>query len=250
MRKSSAQASWQVCSYLFYSGAWEQATTSRFMAAPNGSGRFLALVAGISLFVTAGETNETTSQRRGKKCPFMGKTILLGIALIGSLLLLSFAFTAPYVTARWTGENHERIFIFQALVFALFALIAGLRPQWIKNIKQWGLLLWNALFTVALTATMLLNQETFSKNENAYPFTARPQSSFQAIALYATILLAPVLFANVMRMVKTTQHKAPDAPCAHGRCFIGLPLLSHHGAGTCLHLCLRLHAACGPLLSR
>lgn len=195
-------------------------------------GAFLALVAGISLFVTAGVTNEATSQEEEKSALSWGKTILLGIGLIGSLLLLSFAFTAPYVMARWTGENHERIVIFQALVFASFALIAGLRPQWIKNIKQWGLLLWNALFTVALTATMLLNGEMFSKNENAYPFTARPQSSFQAIALYATILFAPVLFVNVMRMVKTLSTRRPTpralmAGVSFGSLYFLIMVLAH-----------------------
>lgn len=80
-------------------------------------GWLLAALAAVMLFVNyTGHTEHETAEDTIFALSF-AKTVTLSVALMGNLLLMLFAFTAPYVMARWTGEHHERIVMAEALVF-------------------------------------------------------------------------------------------------------------------------------------
>lgn len=83
-----------------------------------------------------------------------------------------------------------------------------------------------------MTATMLLHQEVFPKNEDAYPLLAAPGSWVYLIPLYLMIIFAPVLFVNVMRAAKILLrgHPSPRALTAgfsFGSLYFLLMVLAH-----------------------
>lgn len=71
------------------------------------------------------------------------------------------------------------------------------RPEWSERITGKGLMLWNALFTLSLSLTILAHRVPFPPTPDSPPIVIGPPSWVQQIPLAVTLLLFPVLFLDL-----------------------------------------------------
>lgn len=132
---------------------------------------------------------------------------LLGVYLI--LTLLWFSFSAPSVIARWTEGNYPLIVILISLLALGWILLSLLRPTWAERLGPRGLLLWNALFTLSLTATILAHRVPFPPTPDSPPVMVLAPTFAAQIPLYLTLLLFPVLFIDLRLFLDRIRAAAP-----------------------------------------
>ncbi len=142
-----------------------------------------------------------TEKRRGVT------SSLLGIYLI--LTLAWFSFSAPSVIARWTEGNYTLIVILISLLSLGWISLSLLRPGWMDRVTPRGLLLWNALFTLSLTATILTHRVPFPPTPDSPPVVVTSPTFAAQIPLYLTLLLFPVLFADLRLFLDRIRLAAP-----------------------------------------
>ena len=132
---------------------------------------------------------------------------ILGIYLI--LTLVWFSFSAPSVIARWTEGDYTLIVILISLLALGWILLSLLRPQWMDRVSSRGLLLWNLLFTLSLTATILAHRVAFPPTPDSPPVVVTSPSPLAQIPLYLTLLLLPVLFLDLRLFLDRIRVAAP-----------------------------------------
>ncbi len=125
-----------------------------------------------------------------------GRIIAYSVGFVSGLLLLYFAFTAPQVIARWTEV--EALPILALLVVALCLFVVVLQ-QWIKRttISPALILIWNALFVMALTMTIALHQMNFPIDRAAYPIFGTTVASRHWLPLALALILFPVILVDL-----------------------------------------------------
>ncbi|MDR3576486.1 MAG: endonuclease/exonuclease/phosphatase family protein [Anaerolineaceae bacterium] len=135
-------------------------------------------------------------------------TAALCTGIFGVLLLEYFAFTSPTVLARWSGVDYRLIIGLLAAALAVYfwAFSAGR----LERISQASLLVWNALFLLAGTTAILINQVRFPILSSAYPFNQPVLSLVQQIPLLLMILLSPVALLDLQRLVAEFQARRPS----------------------------------------
>jgi hypothetical protein len=84
---------------------------------------------------------------------------ILGIYL--ALTLVYFAFSAPAVIARWTQGDYVAIILAVSLFSTGWVLLTLGKPGLLERITHKFLLLWNLVFALSLTATILAHRVTF-----------------------------------------------------------------------------------------
>ncbi|MBI5842232.1 MAG: endonuclease/exonuclease/phosphatase family protein [Chloroflexi bacterium] len=133
----------------------------------------------------------------------------LGLFLI--LTLAWFAFSAPAVIARWTEGSYTLIVITISLFSVGWVLLSLNRLQLFEWISPRGLLLWNLLFTLCLTATILAHRVPFPPTPDSAPVVVTTPGLFAQILLALTLLLFPVIFLD-MRLFLNQIRNASPAP--------------------------------------
>jgi endonuclease/exonuclease/phosphatase family metal-dependent hydrolase len=161
----------------------------------------LALGWGLSNLAT-GDVTSGAGIKKGGATP-----ALLGIYLI--LSLAWFAFSAPAVIARWTAGSYPMLVIITSLFSCGWILLALLRPRWIEKIGQGALLLWNILFTVSLTATLLAQRVAFPPAPDSAPVVVTAPGWFPQILLVCMLLLFPVIFFDMRLFINQIRQAAP-----------------------------------------
>jgi endonuclease/exonuclease/phosphatase family metal-dependent hydrolase len=132
---------------------------------------------------------------------------ILGIYLVLTLVL--FSFSAPSVIARWTEGNYTLIVILISLLALGWVLLSLLRPQWMDRVGPRGLLLWNLLFTLSLTATILAHRVPFPPTPDSPPIIVTAPTFAAQIPLYLTLLFFPVLFLDLRLFLDRIRAAAP-----------------------------------------
>ncbi len=128
--------------------------------------------------------------------PKSGSTwAVLGIFLV--LGLVWFAFSAPAVIARWTESNYILIVSAVSLFSAGWALLAFSRPELLNRLSSGWLLLWNLVFTLSLTGTILAQRVPFPAAPDSPAVIVGSPSFLQQIPLALTLLLFPVIFFDL-----------------------------------------------------
>ena len=135
-------------------------------------------------------------------------------AIIGVLLLLDliwFSFSAPAVIVRWTEGNYTLIVALVSLLAAATTWICITRPQWLDRISASMLLVWNILFTLSLTGTLLAQHVPFATTPHSAPVVVSSPSLPGQIALVLTLLLFPVLILDLRLFITRIAQTSPTA---------------------------------------
>ena len=130
-----------------------------------------------------------------------GKAVLCCLG-IGSVLLLSYFFLmSPHVIARWTGADHRFIIAAVSLVLSAFALLT-LKTQVLSRLKPVILSVWNVLFVIALTLTILTHQIRFPAAAEAYPLPEPAVTWLHQALLIFLLMLMPVIPADLVILIR------------------------------------------------
>ncbi|MEW6403928.1 MAG: endonuclease/exonuclease/phosphatase family protein [Chloroflexota bacterium] len=133
---------------------------------------------------------------------------VVGIFL--TLTLIWFAFSAPAVIARWTEGNYSVIVIVLSFFSTGWVLVSFAYPQFLEKVSPRGLLLWNILFTLSLTATLLAHRVPFPPAADSAPVAVTAPGLFAQILLAVMLLLFPVLFLDLRLFFGGLQQANPS----------------------------------------
>jgi endonuclease/exonuclease/phosphatase family metal-dependent hydrolase len=123
--------------------------------------------------------------------------------------LFYFSFSAPAVIARWTEANYTLVVAMISLFSAGWVWLSLNRPGWIERIPPRFLLLWNLLFTLSLTGTLLAPRVPFPPSLDAPPVVVGAPAILHQVPLVLMLLLFPVLFVDLRLFLKQFLESAP-----------------------------------------
>ncbi|NJC96086.1 MAG: hypothetical protein FIB03_07085 [Anaerolineae bacterium] len=133
---------------------------------------------------------------------------LNGLYLI--LTLVYFAFSAPAVIARWTQGNYVAIILAVSLLSAGWVLLALGNPGLLARVSHKVLLLWNLVFALSLTVTILVQRVAFPPTPESPPVVVGAPSWQQFIPLFLMLLSFPVIFLDLRLFADTLQAENPS----------------------------------------
>jgi endonuclease/exonuclease/phosphatase family metal-dependent hydrolase len=138
-----------------------------------------------------------------------GKGVTTGtIGILMVLTLVYFAFSAPAVIARWTEGNYAFIVLAVSLLSLAWGLLILSRPSLFARISTRGLLIWNGLFMLSLTGTILTHRVPFPLSPDSVPVIIGTPSFAQQLPLLLTLVLFPVIFLNALVYFRSIQAAA------------------------------------------
>ena len=167
-----------------------------------GWGLGLSLGWGLAQLERGSETSNAEKKKSGVTAAVLGLYLVLTLAW--------FAFSAPAVIARWTEGSYPLIVIVISLLSIGWILLALLRPQWIERISPHGLLLWNLLFTISLTATILAQRVPFPPTLDSAPVVVTAPGWLSQTLLAIMLLLFPVIFFDARLFFDQIRQAAPS----------------------------------------
>jgi endonuclease/exonuclease/phosphatase family metal-dependent hydrolase len=170
-------------------------TYSRFQSI----GWLLAAVAGALMIRITGRASQTSTPAPvsgDDHSPSLPKVIGLGLGLTSVFVLLYFAFISPNVIARWSRINYQLAIFTIVLALCLFAFLLTLKRQLIAALTPQTILVWNILFVLTMTSTILIHQIAFPPDASAYPFPESPVTLLHHIPLILMLLLFPVILID------------------------------------------------------
>ncbi len=132
---------------------------------------------------------------------------VLGIFMV--LALVYFAFSAPAVIARWTEGDYALIVIIVSLFSAGWGILAFSKPGFFDRLPKRWLVLWNVLFTLSLTGTILAHRVSFPATPESAAVVVGAPSAIHQIPLALTLLLFPVIFLDVRVFFEQIQAADP-----------------------------------------
>ncbi len=141
------------------------------------------------------------------------KTRGMTSAVVGLFLILTliyFVFSAPAVIARWTEGNYALIIGLVSLLTLASAFIILAYPAIIERISKPWLVLWNVLFTLNLTATILVHRIAFPPTPDSAPVVVGSPSWLQQIPLYLMLLLFPVIYLDALTLFAQIRQVDPS----------------------------------------
>ncbi|MCK5315080.1 MAG: endonuclease/exonuclease/phosphatase family protein, partial [Anaerolineales bacterium] len=195
-------------------------------------GWILAVVASVLLFRLNGKIDLNEGESQARQSAGFGKVLGLSLGLVAALTLLYFAFTAPNVIARWTGDNYLLIVSVLVLALGLVAALFTARQQLVSALSPGILLTWNVLFLLALVATILANQISFPVAPGGYPIYEAQIAPWALFTLRIALLSFPVvlidftLFARELIAVRPTP-RATGASFTLGGLFLVVMIFAH-----------------------
>ena len=136
-----------------------------------------------------------TGEPQPQKAKSRPAPAVLGIFMV--LALVYFAFSAPAVIARWTEGDYALIVTVVSLLSAGWGILAFSKPGFFDRLPQRWLVLWNVLFTLSLTGTILAHRVAFPATPESAAVIVGAPSVIQQIPLVLTLLLFPVIFLDM-----------------------------------------------------
>lgn len=162
------------------------------------------LLAVLMLLQTSAPAELDEESRR----PGSWRVTALSIGFMGALLMLYFAFTSPTVLARWSGTDYRLVLL--TLGTALSVFLALLVHGRIPRISPGLLRVWNALFLLAGTAAILINQTAFPAESSAYPLYQSMVSWGLQIPLFLMLLLSPIILIDFTLLTDEVAARQPS----------------------------------------
>ncbi len=150
----------------------------------------LGLVMGYFLTGLDWNTPDKIQTKSGSVTP-----AVIGIFLV--IAMVYFSFSAPAVIARWT-EGDYRLIVMTVSLLALGWVGASLgKSKLIEAITPTGLLIWNLLFTLSLTLTILAQRVSFPQTPDSAAVVVGYPTWLQQVPLILTLILFPVIFFDL-----------------------------------------------------
>jgi endonuclease/exonuclease/phosphatase family metal-dependent hydrolase len=163
----------------------------------------LGLLLGCCL-VLSDLKHEPATQQNGRK-----RTIpVVGIYLI--LTLVYFSVSAPAVITRWTEGNYTLIVSAVSLFSLGWVWLSISQPDLIERISLRWVVIWNLLFTLSLTLTLLAHRVSFPPELDSPAVVVGAPSLLQMIPLGLMLLLFPVLYLDLRIFLQ--QMQSSDMP--------------------------------------
>ena len=134
--------------------------------------------------------------------------VILGIFLV--LSLVYFAFSAPAVIARWTEGNYILIVAVVSLLSAGWCALVFAKPGWGQRLPGKWLLIWNLLFTLSLTGTILAHRVPFPRTAGSPAVVVGAPTWIGQIPLVLMLFLFPVIFLDIGIFIKQIHNANPS----------------------------------------
>ena len=158
----------------------------------------LGLILGLCLALSGIKPESAAQQGGGKRT-----LSVWGIYLI--LTLVYFSISAPAVIARWTEGNYTLIVSAVSLFSLGWVWLSTRRPDIIERISSRMLVIWNLLFTLCLTLTLLAQRVAFPPTLDSPAVVVGAPSLQQLVPLVLMLLLFPVLYLDLQIFLREMQ---------------------------------------------
>ena len=139
-----------------------------------------------------------------------GKVVAATLGIFLTLTLVYFAFSAPAVIARWTQGNYTLIVSTVSLLAVGWTFLAVSKPELLDRLSQRGLLIWNLVFTLSLTGTILAHRVSFPLTPDSPAVVVGAPSLLQQIPLILMLLTFPVIFLDLRFFFNSIQQENPS----------------------------------------
>lgn len=146
---------------------------------------------------------------RGQTRPGNRSPVLAAAGILLVIGLAWFAFSAPAVITRWTEGDYRSIVSAISLLTLAYAGMYLLRPGWIEKVPPTWILIWNLIFTIALTLTILAHRVPFPGTPEAAAVVVGASSWMSQLPLVITLLLFPVIFLDLQVFAQRIQASQP-----------------------------------------
>lgn len=159
---------------------------------PGGSWIGWLLGGGMGIILTRlewGETGKPRVKTGPVTLPVIGIFLVLGLAWFG--------FSAPSVISRWTGGDYRWIVIAVSLLTLTWVGLSLFRAKWIDKISPTALLIWNLLFTISLTLTLLAHRVPFPPTPDSPAVVVGAPTWIQQLPLAVMLILFPVIYLDL-----------------------------------------------------
>ncbi len=139
-----------------------------------------------------------------------GRVVVLSLGLMVVLVLIYFAWAAPYVMARWTAADAWLVLGVMVFAWGIFAW-AWVWLPWVPHLSRTSLLLISAALAVTLFGAIYIHQPQFSPSPEAYPLASTCEYGLACQGLlFLMLLFSPVLFLAFQRFVATLMDLHPS----------------------------------------
>ncbi len=130
------------------------------------------------------------------------KVLGLSIGIFSIFIAIWFTFMSPTVVTRWTEGNYIGIVIGILLMLGVFVGLKLWKPDLVNKLKPWMLWVWNGLFAISMTLTVLVHQIFFPTGSASYPLVAPATMWYHQIPLVFMIILSPILYLDFTLLTK------------------------------------------------
>jgi endonuclease/exonuclease/phosphatase family metal-dependent hydrolase len=136
-----------------------------------------------------------------------GRAVSAVLGIFLTLALTYFAFSAPAVIARWTQGNYALIVSTVSLLAVGWTFLAVSKPEFPDRLSHRGLLIWNLVFTLSLTGTILAHRVSFPLTPDSPAVIVGAPSLLQQIPLILMLLTFPVIFLDLRFFFNSIQQE-------------------------------------------
>jgi endonuclease/exonuclease/phosphatase family metal-dependent hydrolase len=145
----------------------------------------------------------------------------LSLGFSACLVMLYFAFANPNVIARWSEANYIVLLGLTVTSLAVFAAWLSGMPGRLLAFTPKMALFWNALFILVMTVAILPHQIRFPLDPQGYPFSEPVPGPLAYAALFATVVLFPVVLVNFVLLSAELATRRPSQRALGGGFTLG-----------------------------
>ncbi|MHA1198920.1 MAG: endonuclease/exonuclease/phosphatase family protein [Candidatus Heimdallarchaeaceae archaeon] len=178
------------------------------------------ILVGLFLKFKNKETEKAKSMDEPIKSSFW-KMLGLSMGIFSIFIAIWFTFMSPTVIARWTEGNYIGIVLGILFMLGVFVGLKLWKPDLVNKLKPWMLWVWNGLFAISMTLTVMVHQIFFIAGSKSYPLLAPATAWYHQIPLVLMIILSPVLYLDFTLLTKELIKSKPSPAKIGGSFTIG-----------------------------
>ncbi|MHA1481327.1 MAG: endonuclease/exonuclease/phosphatase family protein [Candidatus Thorarchaeota archaeon] len=145
------------------------------------------------------ENPTAATESNGAEQPSGIKQILgIAIGLTSIFFFITFAFSSPGVISSWTEGNYIAITSMVVVMLTLFVFVVSNKPQLLTRLEPRMILIWNVLFVLAFTLTIVVHQIQFPSTSDIYPIIAPQTTILYHVPLILMLITFPIIVIDFM----------------------------------------------------